>query len=57
MVKEGIGRVIPIGAGKTRYISVPSNVVTDPRFPFEDKESVRVRIDDEKKRLIVEKIE
>lgn len=57
MVKEGIGRIVPIGGGATRYISVPSNVAKDERFPFEDKENVRIRIDEENKRLVVEKIE
>lgn len=55
MVKEGIGRIVPIGAGNTRYISVPSKVATDDRFPFNDQEDVRIRIDEE--RLIVEKVE
>ena len=55
MVKEGIGRVVPIGGGNTRYISVPSMVATDERFPFKDQESVRVRIDGD--RVIVEKVE
>jgi len=55
MVKEGIGRIVPIGAGNTRYISVPSKVATDDRFPFNDQENVRIRIDGN--RVIVEKIE
>ncbi|MFA7122048.1 MAG: hypothetical protein WC277_11260 [Bacilli bacterium] len=55
MVKEGIGRIVPIGAGNTRYISVPSMVATDDRFPFKDQENVRIRIDGN--RVIVEKIE
>ncbi len=55
MVKESIGKVFPVGAGNTRYISVPSMVATDDRFPFKDQESVRVRIDGD--RVIVEKVE
>lgn len=55
MVKEGIGRVVPIGGGNTRYISVPSMVATDARFPFKDQENVKVRIEDG--RVIVEKVE
>ena len=55
MVKEAIGKVFPVGAGNTRYISVPSMVATDDRFPFKDQESVRVRIEDG--RVIVEKVE
>ena len=55
MVKEAIGKVFPVGGGNTRYISVPSMVATDDRFPFKDQESVRVRIEDG--RVIVEKVE
>lgn len=57
MVKEGIGRIVPIGAGNTRYISVPSKVATDDRFPFKDQEDVRIRIEEDKGRIIVEKVE
>lgn len=55
MVKEGIGRLIKIGRGNTRYVTVPALVAQDESFPFEDGEAVRVRI--ENRRLIVEKIE
>jgi hypothetical protein len=57
MVKEGIGRVVPIGAGNTRYISVPSIVATDDRFPFKDQENVKIRIEEGKGRIIIEKVE
>ena len=57
MVKEGIGRVVPVGAGNTRYISVPALVATDDRFPFEDQENVRIRIEEDKNRVVVERIE
>ena len=57
MVKEGIGRVVPIGGGNTRYISVPSMVATDDRFPFKDQESVRVRIEEDQNRVVVERVE
>lgn len=53
MVREAKGKIVPIGGGNTRYVSIPSNVVMDSSFPFEDKESVNVRIDG--KRLIIEK--
>ena len=57
MVKEGIGRVVPIGAGNTRYISVPAMVATDDRFPFKDQENVRIRIEEDENRVVVEKVE
>lgn len=55
MVKEGIGRIIRIGRGNTRYITIPALVTKDENFPFEDDEIVRVKIKD--KKLIIEKIE
>jgi len=55
MVKEGIGKIIKIGRGNTRYLTIPAIVVKDDNFPFDDDEAVRVRIEGE--RLIVEKIE
>jgi len=57
MVKEGVGSIVRLGKGNTRYITVPADVAKDDRFPFEDKEKVRVVIDVENRRLIVEKIE
>lgn len=57
MVKEGIGRVFKMGRGNTRYVTIPSDVVSDHRFPFEDDEKVRVVIDPDNKRLLIEKIE
>ncbi|MDY0237087.1 MAG: hypothetical protein RBR71_13760 [Gudongella sp.] len=55
MVSEGIGRIFPVGGGNTRYVSVPSLVATDERFPFEDNENVRVRI--EGSRVVIEKVD
>ena len=55
MVSEGIGRVFPVGGGNTRYVSIPSLVATDERFPFEDDENVRVRI--EGPRVVIEKVD
>ncbi len=55
MVKEGIGRVIKIGRGNTRYITIPADVAKDDRFPFKDGEHVKVII--EKDKLIIKKIE
>lgn len=57
MSKIGIGKIIQMGAAKTRYLSIPSQVASDSRFPFETGEEIKITIDDEKKRLIVEKIE
>lgn len=55
MAKEGVGRVIRIGRGNTRYITIPADVAKDDRFPFKDGEKVRVVINDGK--LVVERIE
>jgi len=38
------------------YIYVPTEVARDSAFPFKANEKVKVRIDVENKRLIVEKI-
>ncbi len=57
MVKEGKGRIVSVGKAKTRYVTVPAEVAGDDRFPFETGEEVRVTIEEDKKRLIVEKIE
>ena len=57
MVKEGIGRIFKMGRGNTRYLSIPSDVANDERFPFEDDEKVKIKIDEKHKRLIIEKIE
>lgn len=57
MAKEGSGRVVAVGKAKTRYITVPSDVARDDRFPFADGEEVRVLINPEKKCLTIKKIE
>lgn len=57
MTKIGIGKVIQMGVAKTRYLSIPSQVASDDRFPFETGEEVKITIDEEQKRMTVEKIE
>jgi hypothetical protein len=57
MAKEGNGRVVAVGKAKTRYVTVPSDVASDDRFPFVDGEEVRVIIHPEKKCLTITKIE
>ena len=55
MSKEGKGRVVSQGRSKTRYLTIPSAVATDSNFPFEDGEEVTVRIEVDKKRIVVER--
>ena len=50
-------RVVPVGKAKTRYVTVPADVAGDDRFPFEDGEEVTVRIEEDKHRVVVEKVE
>lgn len=57
MAKEGNGRVVAVGKAKTRYITVPSDVASDDRFPFSDGEEVRVIIHQDKKCLTILKVE
>jgi co-chaperonin GroES (HSP10) len=57
MTKEGKGRVVAVGKAKTRYITVPSNVASDDRFPFTDGEEVMVTIQADKKSLAITKVE
>ncbi|WP_346434917.1 hypothetical protein [uncultured Methanoculleus sp.] len=58
MSKEGKGKIIQLSErARTRYASIPADVAGDDRFPFETGEEVRVTIDEEKKRVVVEKIE
>ena len=57
MSQKGTGRVIAQGRAKTRFISVPSDVASDSTFPFEDGEEVTVRIEEDKNRVVVERVE
>ncbi|MHB8162792.1 MAG: hypothetical protein ACYDDV_00410 [Methanoregula sp.] len=57
MVKEGNGRVVAVGKAKTRYITIPSDVASDDRFPFTDGEDVKIEINSDKKSILVTKKE
>jgi hypothetical protein len=57
MAKEGKGRISSIGKAKTRFITVPSDVARDDRFPFTDGEEVTVTINNDKKSLSITKSE
>jgi len=56
-VDEDIGRVYKYrrGTGSNQYIiRVPASLGRNPKFPFTDKEPVKIRI--EENRLVIEKI-
>jgi len=55
VVKEGNGRVVAVGKAKTRYITIPSNVASDDRFPFSDGEDVKITIHLDEKCLVISK--
>ena len=57
MSKEGKGRIVKLSSARTRFVSVPADVAGDDRFPFETGERVTVRIEEGKRRLVVEKVE
>jgi len=57
MTKEGKGRIVAVGKAKTRYITVPSDVASDDRFPFSDGEEIKVTIQPDKKNLVISKLE
>lgn len=46
MALEDTGRVFSSGEANTLYVSIPSVVVKDSAFPFEEGETVQVSIDD-----------
>ena len=60
---EGEGRFInrPTKTGKKLYdkhfIYIPTEVARDSSFPFKIRETVKVRIDQKNKRLVIEKSE
>ncbi len=56
MAMEGKGRIVSQGRAQTRYLTIPASVAADSNFPFEDGETVIVKIDDTGEFLIVEKI-
>lgn len=52
MTREGEGKIFSSGEARTLFLSIPSHMVTNSVFPFEEGENVLVRVEDEK--LIVE---
>lgn len=58
MAKEGIGRIFNMAKNaKTRYLTIPSVVAGDDRFPFIDGEEVKVIIDPDKQEVIIRKLD
>ena len=57
MSLEGSGRIVQMSQGGTKHMSIPSIVATDSSFPFETGERVKITIDVDNNRLIVEKRE
>ncbi|MBN2734718.1 MAG: hypothetical protein JXQ82_07680 [Methanomicrobiaceae archaeon] len=56
MALTGFGKLTSTGKAKTKYLSIPSKIVTDSAFPFETGEQIKITLDAENKRLIIEKI-
>lgn len=56
MAITGSGKIIRVSSARTRFVSIPSVIVSDSLFPFETGEKVKISIDAENQRLIVEKI-
>ena len=57
MSKEGKGKIVKLSSARTRYVTIPADVAGDDRFPFETGEEVTVRIEEDKRRVVVEKVE
>jgi hypothetical protein len=58
MSKEGKGKIIQLSErARTRYVTIPADVAGDDRFPFETGEEVTVRIEEDKGRVVVERVE
>ena len=57
MSKEGKGKIVKLSSARTRFVSIPADVAGDDRFPFETGEEVTVRIEEDKHRVVVEKVE
>lgn len=51
MARHDTGRVFSSGKAKTLYVSIPSAVVSDSTFPFEEGETVTIRIENEELRV------
>lgn len=45
MALHGTGRIFSSGEANTLYISIPSSVVTDSAFPFDEDQTVTIRIE------------
>lgn len=54
MVLEGLGRFWEHTKGKL-ILYIPADVYKDSQFPFEPKEQVKIIIDPENHRMIIEK--
>ena len=54
MVLEGLGRFWEHTKGKL-ILYIPADVYKDSQFPFKPKDQVKVTIEPDKKRMIVEK--
>lgn len=57
MTSDGKGKIIKLSNAKTLFVSIPSAVATDSAFPFETGDQVKIVIESENKRLIIEKID
>ena len=58
MSKQGIGKIIPLSTkARTRYAVIPADVAGDDRFPSADGDRVTVRIEEEKRRVVLEHFE
>ena len=57
MTTLGTGRMISAGRANTKYITIPSAVVGDSQFPFEEGEEVTVLIDVSSQCLVISKKE
>jgi hypothetical protein len=52
---EAKGRIIKMGRGKV-WLYIPAQVRDDSQFPFQVPEDVKVQIDAENERIVIEKI-
>ncbi|WP_169743676.1 hypothetical protein [Methanolacinia paynteri] len=56
MALTGNGKFISAGRANTKYLTIPAKLITDSAFPFEEGEEVKITVDSQNKRLVVEKI-
>lgn len=52
---EAKGRIIEMGRGKV-WLYIPAQVRDDSQFPFQVPEDVKVEIDVENERIVIEKM-